>query len=386
VNPNPDPTFGRADLYHHYLGAQWLQGNVFAPHDAAMRPPSHEIAVVGLGGSAMGTGLAMNQVALDLGLEGDGEGNQTSIDEIAPGGLPDGSGLDLVRPILQAVMARPVAAGYVGVAKWDNPTIEDPTPDIPYRTLYFSFGVEGINNRAGLTTRAELLRRALDWLSDEVTVELLPTAAGVRDLTRLEARATSSAGSPIVRYRWRIASGETVLETATSSEPFIHVVFPAAGDYTVTVEATDELGHSAVDEYVVTAVPGGGSTLMVDKAEAAPGDTLVYRAILRNTGPTTITVTCSLTVPANTTYVSHAGSGATFDDSTATLAFAGPLGPNTTRELRLTVRIGGDVAPETAIVAIGRFAVDALAFQRTVRTIVRQRTWFPIIAKGGTIP
>lgn len=380
VNPNPDPTFGRADLYHYYLGARWLQGNVFAPNDAAMSPPSGEVAVTGVGGSAM------NQVALDLGVEGDGEGNQTSIDEIAPGGLPDGSDLDLVAPILQAVHARPIEAGYVGVIKWDDPTIEDRTPEIAYRSAYLSFGVEGINNREGVTTRAQLLRRALDWLSDEVSVELLPTAAGLVDLTRLEASATSSTRSRITQFRWQIALGDEVLETVTSREPFIFFAFPEAGEYLVTVEATDALGHTAVAEEIVTAVPGGGSTLAVDKTEAVPGDTLVYSTVLQNTGDVTTTVSFSLTLPAGTSYVSHTGAGVTFDPDTDTLAFSGTLIPNAAIEVRLTVRIDEDIAPGAVITATGRYAADSLTFERVVRTLVLLRTFFPVVANQAAMP
>ncbi len=377
VNPNPDPTFGRADLYHYYLGARWLQGNVFAPNDGATRPPSNEIAVVGVAGTAM------SHVALDLGLEGDGEGNQTSIDEVAPGGVPDGSDLDLVQPVLQAVNARPVGAGFVGVAKWDDPTIEERAMDIAYRSMYLAFGVEGVNNREGVTSRAQLLRRALDWLNDEVTVELLPTAAGLVDLTRLEASASSSVRSPITRYRWLVTSGDEVVTEATSEEPVIHVAFPEAGEYLVTVEATDALGHTAVTEEVVTAVPGGGSTLSVDRTEAMPGDTLVYRTVLQNTGDVTTTVAFSLSVPAGTTYVSHTGAGATFDANTGTVTFAGTLTPNAMVDVRLTVRVDEDVATGTIITAIGRYAADSQTYERVVRTRVLGRTWFPIVANAA---
>lgn len=380
VNPNPDPVFGRADLYHFYLGARWLQGNVFAPNDAAMRPRSSEIAVVGLGDSPM------RQVALDLGLEGDGEGNQTTIDEIAPGGVPDGSDLDLVAPILQAVDARPIEAGYVGVIKWDDPTLEDRVQDIVYRSAYLSFGVEGVNNRDGLTSRAQLLARALDWLNDEVTVMLVPTAAGLVDLSRLEASATSSVGARITGYRWRIARGEEVLLETSSSAPVIHFAFPEAGEYTVTVEARDALGHTAVTEDVVTAVPGGGSTLAVDRTEALPGDTLEYRTVLQNTGDAATTVSLTLAVPAGTTYVSHSGAGVSFDAGTNTLAFSAELAPNTSVEVRLVVRINDDVAPGTVIAATGRYTAGSQTYERIVRTRVLLRTWFTLVANAAALP
>jgi len=246
--------------------------------------------------------------------------------------------------------------------------------------------VEGVNNRQGVTPRAELLGRALDWLSDEVTVDLVPIAAGVGDLTRLEANAASSVGAPISRYRWQIMAGEAVLATVASSEPFIVFAFPEAGEYTVTVEASDALGHTAVDEALIMAVPGGGSTLTVDRAVAAPGDLVTYRALLRNSGHVTATLAFTLTVPEGTTYVSHAGQGATFDANTNTLSFSGTLAPKDSRELGLTVRIADDVAAGAIITATGRFAVDTQFYELTRTTLVLRRAWLPIAAKSGRIP
>jgi len=161
------------------------------------------------------------------------------------------------------------------------------------------------------------------------------------------------------------------------------VAFPQAGEYLVTVEATDALGHTAVTEEVVTAVPGGGSTLSVDRTEAMPGDTLVYRTVLQNTGDVTTTVAFSLSVPAGTTYVSHTGAGATFDANTGTVAFAGTLTPNAMVDVRLTVRVDEDVATGTIITAIGRYAADSQTYERVVRTRVLGRTWFPIVANAA---
>ncbi|NLG50230.1 MAG: S8 family serine peptidase, partial [Chloroflexi bacterium] len=163
VNENDDPTWGRANFYHAYLGAHWLQGNVFRGGANNNWPPSGEAAIVGLPGAFLA------DMQFDIGRTGDGADNQNSVDEIAPGGLPDGSDADLVQPLLVAIHANPQEAGYVAVAKADEPTLEDGTASLPYRTLYYSFGLEGVN---GSASRQALLGRSLSWLKDRVQVKL----------------------------------------------------------------------------------------------------------------------------------------------------------------------------------------------------------------------
>ncbi|MBC7317464.1 MAG: hypothetical protein H5T70_13655, partial [Chloroflexi bacterium] len=126
VNPDADPTWGRSRLYHHYLGAHWLQGALYG----GGFPPSQTASLYGL------PGTFLEGVALDVGNVGTGADNQSSIDEIAPGGLADGSDADLVKAILFASGGQPVNGGIVGVAKAAEPSLEKPTPDLAYRTLY----------------------------------------------------------------------------------------------------------------------------------------------------------------------------------------------------------------------------------------------------------
>ncbi|MHB1318891.1 MAG: S8 family serine peptidase, partial [Anaerolineae bacterium] len=121
VNPDPDLVWGRSTLYRYYLGAHWLQDNVFAPTSA----PHETVAVTGL------PGTLLQGVLLDLGALGSGAGNQHSIDELGTGGSPGGD--DLVKAVAAASGDRMTGAGYVMLAKSDEPVLEQPAADIEYR-------------------------------------------------------------------------------------------------------------------------------------------------------------------------------------------------------------------------------------------------------------
>lgn len=233
-----DPTWGRADFYHGYLGAHWLQQSLFDPEGEGALPPQDSPAVVGLPASFLG------DATLHLGPKGDGAGNQTAIDEIAPGGVPDGSDLDLIEPVLMALQAQPVEAGYVGLAKADDPHLDDPVSSLSYRSLYYSFGFEGINDTSDTTNRADFLSRSLDWLLDEITVQLPDIRGNVNVPIPVTCHAAST-HSQIRSYRWRI-EGKDGTRTTTSESPSISCTWDEYGTYTVTVEATDVLGHTAV--------------------------------------------------------------------------------------------------------------------------------------------
>ena len=161
-----------------------------------------------------------------------------SIDEIAPGGLPDGADLDHVYPVLAAVGGEPVGAGYVGVAKACAPAAPGEAPACPYRTLYYSFGPEGINDRPDMTTRAALLARAVAWLLDEVTVALDAELVGApREPIAITADAASSHGE-VVHYRWDVGG-----RASESTEPSLSLLDEASP---VTPEVRDSLGHTAL--------------------------------------------------------------------------------------------------------------------------------------------
>jgi len=368
VNEDENPTWGRADFYHAYLGAHWLQGNVFQGGPNNNWPPSGEAAIVGLPESFLA------DMQFDIGRTGDGADNQNSVDEIAPGGLPDALDADLVRPLLMAIHANPQGAGYVAVAKADEPTLEDDTASLPYRTLYYSFGLEGINNDTGSTTRQALLGRSLTWLKDEVRVSLNDAIGPVYEPFSLVAHASSSEGAAILSYRWLIEQ-DGVTRIVTTSEPSILLSYPQEGTYEVSVEATDTLGHKAVAHATVTAAFGGNSTFTAEPSSVRPGEEIIYRLVVRNSSANSAQARFSLPLPQNTVYVSHTGANWVGN----ALTWEGTLGPEATFAAELRVRVPARVPTGTVIEAIADVEVGGTAFSKTARVPVASPAYLPLI-------
>ena len=357
-NPDPDPLFGRSTLYRAYLGSHYLQDNVFTPNDA----PDETVAVTGL------VGTLLQGMLLDLGGLGTGAGNQASIDELAAGGTPEGDAL--VRPIAAATGSSMVEAGYVALIKSDEPTLESPVPGVQYRVLHQSFGLEGVNDRPGMTSALQLLDRELDWLLDELSVAVpCPLVGGPNTLTRLSVNAISSVGSPGVAYRWRIGEGASA-RLVTSTQPEVYVPFAEIGDYPLSVEVTDSLGHKAIGEGVIRIVPGGASHLTVSATTAEGGDVLTYSLNVDNVGGSVPVASAAFMfpLPAGTSYVAHSGDGVTFDGSA--LHWSGSLASGSNLIATLDALVQDSGPSGTVVEAPVEFTMDGLIFTRTVVTTV----------------
>ena len=370
VNENEDPTWGRSSFYHSYLGAHWVQGSLFDPTGQGGFPPQGGVGAVGLPDSFLAG------VELHLGPVGDGASNQRSVDEIAPGGFPDGSDLDLVKAVMVGVEADPLAAGYISLVKSEEPTLEDETISCPYRSAYYSFGFEGINDTPDTTTRAELLRRTMDWLLDELTVSLqeeIVTSANV--LTTITCTASSSVGAPLVSYRWRLGEGEAVV--VPSREPAISHLYSATGLHPISVEVTDSLGHKAVAHGTVAVMKGGSSSLVASPSMALRGGEIVYRVVAVNTEAAPISLSFSLPLPPDTEYVSHAGG--TFAEGA--LIWSGVLPLDASFGAEVCVRVRWDVQPNSDIVATAQFQAEGDGFTRSVRSRILAPVFTPLILK-----
>ncbi len=246
-------------LYAGNLGTKYLQDTIFDPTYAGLLPAAP--AVVGLPGSPLSgmvldisgsdpiTDVVEGEVVL-VGWE-DGAANQYYVDEVELAPYGDTEAPDSIYPILAAVGGYPVQDGYVASARADSPTLERPQVRYDYRSLYLSFGFEGINNDTGYTTREVLMGELLNWLTDEVAVTIESEEGMVNDLITLSADATSSVGAAAVEYRWDFGDGSDV---AVSTTPSVVHVYASGGTYTAKVEVTDEYGHKAVDEAIVSTI------------------------------------------------------------------------------------------------------------------------------------
>lgn len=192
-------------------------------------------------------------MSFDIGAGGDGAVNQFYIDEIdRTDPEPDSpeDWLDQVRPLLNyAPGGNNVREGYVALSHRDQPSLERPGSTLAGTTLYFSFGMEGVNNDTGFNTREDLLGSAIAWGLDSATATITPEYNGVGEVSTFTAEMVSSIGGPGVYYRWDFGDGSGITESYTSATA--GHTYETEGTFTVRVEATNQLGTRALGEVIV---------------------------------------------------------------------------------------------------------------------------------------
>ena len=222
--------------------------------------------------SAVGEGPFADMV-IDLGavmtptLES-GAGNQAYVDGLYPDGpfAPEWTGFGTFRALMPASEASSSAVPYMATGRGAEPRLEwflmgDPegTTTSSGRALFFAFGLEGINNEyaeeMGFATREDVLGRALEWLGEEVSI----TVTGTLEVTAPEPvvlTATLTSSLPYtqpITFRWWWGDGTGILSSGTS--PTAAHVYDEPGTYTVYVEGTSPMGHSAITSIEVTVQP-----------------------------------------------------------------------------------------------------------------------------------
>ncbi|MBA2390938.1 MAG: S8 family serine peptidase [Geodermatophilaceae bacterium] len=257
-------------LYNAVLGGNWLQDAI----NQQVVTPTLEVMSTGA--------LPLEDVTLDLSAEnGDGADNQLYIDEIAP--LPfnfapgDPSAFDYI-PTLEMDSADAVDEGIVAMAHRDQPTLETPGKSYLGRSMYFAFGLEGVNNDTGFTTREELLDRSLMFGWDEPEVTLEAVADG--NVVSFDASFSSNLeGVTAVSYRFDYGDGSEY-EGPYSSGQINHEYENCTNDTVARVEVVDSLGNHAVGTVSgfceATAVSLGG----IDAAGASGLNSLWLMALV----------------------------------------------------------------------------------------------------------
>ena len=238
---NSVPPVSASFFYDFVLGGSWLQDSV----TGGMTLP--DLPVVGL----IEAPEAFRDIALDLSGGGDGAANQFFIDEIdaEPSNDPDFED-EIYNPYIP-ILRYPaptglVEDGIVGMLHRDQPTLERPGVSYDGRSVYTTFGLEGVNNTPDHTTRAGLLGTFLDWAMDEPTVTITDTTTfNTANLSTFEVSLTSEiSGTTGVLYRWDFGDG-------TEFTPYYDTnvaghAYEQCGTYTVRVEAVDSLGNHAI--------------------------------------------------------------------------------------------------------------------------------------------
>ncbi len=324
---------------------------------------------------------AFQGMLLDLGPSGDGANNQEYVDEVTAYGGDYGSEV-----FLRSLMPGATKGGGVGLLRHLEYTLESPNtlsgPD--YRAVYLAFGLEGINNTSGYTSRKDFMKALLNFLLDEVSVTL--TGAGApNDVATLKAEVTSSVGATGVRYRWDFGDGSPIVETTTAE---VTHVYTSTGTYTARVEVTDSYGHTAIGSAPVLVTAAGSTTKSVDKSLAYVGDELTYTIVLKNTSLVTTTVALTDTLPTYTDYVSHTvGTIAPPSSGTGTwsapeLRWSGSLAPGAVVTLTLTVKITGNAPVGGKIVNTALVGTPDGVFTKSAETTVGARVFLPLVMRN----
>jgi hypothetical protein len=136
----------------------------------------------------------------------------------------------------------------IGWSRGSEPSLDEERVMFDYRTISSGFGLEGVN---GADEQADVAGRTLDWLLDELTVDVDVQSSRSRGShhksknkeVTLTATATSSVGADIVQYRWDFGDRSRIV---TTDEPTVTHRYRSSKTYDARVEVTDSLGHMTV--------------------------------------------------------------------------------------------------------------------------------------------
>ena len=151
------------------------------------------------------------------------------------------------RPLLRYPSPYAFEDGGVAMAHRDQPSLERPGTSYMGRSIYTSFGLEGVNNGIpGAVTREELLGLFLEWAWDEPTATITHTGSvDTSNLTYFEASVTPEIpGLGGVSYRWDLRDGSAFVGPCEND--VVAHTYAECGTYTVRVEAVDSYGNVAI--------------------------------------------------------------------------------------------------------------------------------------------
>lgn len=192
-------------------------------------------------------------------VNGDGAGNQYYIDEIAPDPNyePDGLGKRYpYAPLLTYPGMYNVEDGVVAMAHREQPTLENPGISYDGRSIYTTFGLEGVNNGVVATSREELMQAFMNWAMDEPGVTITDISDDYSDtsyVTVLQAEVSSNIDDTVgVWYRWDFGDGTDY--TVPYASNIASHTYALCGEYTVRVEATDSWGNVVIGTQNINAV------------------------------------------------------------------------------------------------------------------------------------
>lgn len=189
----------------------------------------------------------------------DGGFNQAYIDEIEEFPNVDPNPTDKAYayyPLLRYPGGFNMDNGTVAMAHREQPNLEYPGVSYYGRSIYTTFGLEGVNDSPGYTSRDELIGAFMNWAMDEPSVAIADTTSTYTDttpLTFVEATVTSNiTGTTGVSYRWDFGDGSDFFGPISSN--VASHAYNSCGTYDVRVEAVDSLGNAVVTTQEITVV------------------------------------------------------------------------------------------------------------------------------------
>ncbi|MFN8498216.1 MAG: S8 family serine peptidase [Anaerolineae bacterium] len=231
------PSLGRARLYHGYLGLTPITEDLYN----GATPPKPSANGVG---PMSGVQLALTASPAGSGLTVEATKAMTDTDTYMA--------TETMRPFFHPLGATVSADTNISWGRASDPTLESPMQKYIYRSASMGFGLENIDNAAGLATQQQVAAKTMAWLMDTLSVSLSASTASQFSPTTLTASATSSGGAAITQYRWDFGDGSPIQTTTAAS---VQHTYTSTRPATARVEATDALGHTAIASAVINPTP-----------------------------------------------------------------------------------------------------------------------------------
>ena len=182
-------------------------------------------------------------------VNGDGAGNQNFVDEIRVplfSSLSDEPGYI---PLMTYPSPNNNEDGIVAMMRRDQPSLERPGTSSNVRSIYTTFGLEGVNDGTAVD-RAALLGLFMDMLMDEPMATVMSdsntytsTAQAIPFTAGLTSNVTGTVGST---YRWDFGDGTAIVDSGSVATVSHQFAEDACGAYVVRVEVTDNMGNVAI--------------------------------------------------------------------------------------------------------------------------------------------